>query len=103
LSIALVVWDKTRRHIGRQAERFRPKPARDQGRNRAAVKNLQQTMPQGGSCFATLGLETESRWNSETPAPGKDLRAAQASAYAAVKCIQFDGAHFRHDIAAEAF
>ena len=34
---------------------------------------------------------------------GKDLRAAQATAYAAVECIQFEGAHFRRDIAAKAF
>ena len=34
---------------------------------------------------------------------GKDLRAAQAAAYAAVECIQFEGAHFRRDIAAKAF
>lgn len=34
---------------------------------------------------------------------GKDLRAAQAAAYAAVECIQFKGAHFRRDIAAKAF
>jgi phosphoribosylamine--glycine ligase len=33
---------------------------------------------------------------------GKDLRAAQAAAYAAVEKIHFDGAHFRHDIAAKA-
>lgn len=33
---------------------------------------------------------------------GKDLRAAQAAAYAAVECIQFAGAHFRRDIAAKA-
>jgi phosphoribosylamine--glycine ligase len=33
---------------------------------------------------------------------GKDLRAAQAAAYAAVECIQFEGAHFRRDIAAKA-
>jgi phosphoribosylamine---glycine ligase len=33
---------------------------------------------------------------------GKDLRAARASAYAAVECIQFEGAHFRRDIAAKA-
>ena len=30
-----------------------------------------------------------------------DLRTAQAAAYAAVECIQFDGAHFCRDIAAE--
>ena len=34
---------------------------------------------------------------------GKDLRAAQAAAYAAVQKIHFDGAHFRRDIAAKAF
>ena len=34
---------------------------------------------------------------------GKDSRAAQAAAYAAVEKIHFDGAHFRRDIAAKAF
>ncbi len=34
---------------------------------------------------------------------GKDLKAAQAAAYAAVDKIHFDGAHFRRDIAAKAF
>ncbi len=34
---------------------------------------------------------------------GKDLRTAQAAAYAAVETIQFEGAHFRRDIAAKAF
>ena len=33
---------------------------------------------------------------------GKDLKAAQAAAYAAVQKIHFDGAHFRRDIAAKA-
>jgi phosphoribosylamine--glycine ligase len=33
---------------------------------------------------------------------GKDLRAAQATAYAAVEKIKFEGAHFRRDIAAKA-
>lgn len=33
---------------------------------------------------------------------GKDLRAAQAAAYAAVEKIRFEGAHFRRDIAAKA-
>ena len=32
----------------------------------------------------------------------KDLNSAQAAAYAAVDKIHFDGAHFRHDIAAKA-
>jgi phosphoribosylamine--glycine ligase len=34
---------------------------------------------------------------------GKDLKTAQAAAYAAVETIHFDGAHFRRDIAAKAF
>jgi phosphoribosylamine--glycine ligase len=33
---------------------------------------------------------------------GRDLKIAQAAAYAAVEKIHFDGAHFRHDIAAKA-
>ncbi len=33
---------------------------------------------------------------------GRDLKAAQAAAYAAVQKIHFDGAHFRRDIAAKA-
>jgi phosphoribosylamine---glycine ligase len=33
---------------------------------------------------------------------GKDLRTARDLAYAAVDCIQFEGAHFRRDIAAKA-
>jgi len=33
---------------------------------------------------------------------GKDLKAAQAAAYAAVEQIHFDGAHFRRDIASKA-
>ena len=33
---------------------------------------------------------------------GKDLRAAQAAAYAAVECIRFEEVHFRRDIAAKA-
>jgi phosphoribosylamine---glycine ligase len=34
---------------------------------------------------------------------GKDLKSAQTAAYAAMEKIQFDGAHFRRDIAAKAF
>jgi phosphoribosylamine--glycine ligase len=34
---------------------------------------------------------------------GKDLKTAQAAAYAAVEKIHFEGAHFRRDIAAKAF
>jgi len=33
---------------------------------------------------------------------GKDLKSAQTAAYSAVETIQFEGAHFRHDIAAKA-
>jgi len=45
-------------------------------------------------------------WGGEGDQPaalGKDLRAAQAAAYAAVEKICFEGAHFRRDIAAKAF
>jgi phosphoribosylamine--glycine ligase len=35
-------------------------------------------------------------------ARAKDLKSAQAAAYAAVGKIQFDGAHFRRDIAIKA-
>ena len=34
---------------------------------------------------------------------GKDLKSAQAAAYAAVETIHFEGAHFRRDIAEKAF
>jgi phosphoribosylamine--glycine ligase len=34
---------------------------------------------------------------------GKDLKSAQAAAYAGVEKIQFSGAQFRRDIAAKAF
>jgi len=34
---------------------------------------------------------------------GRDLKSAQAAAYAAVEKIRFEGAHFRRDIAAKAF
>jgi phosphoribosylamine--glycine ligase len=34
---------------------------------------------------------------------GKDLKSAQAAAYAAVERIHFEGAHYRRDIAAKAF
>ncbi|NOS68505.1 MAG: phosphoribosylamine--glycine ligase [Verrucomicrobia bacterium] len=34
---------------------------------------------------------------------GKDLKTAQAAAYAAVEYIQFEGVHYRRDIAAKAF
>jgi len=34
---------------------------------------------------------------------GKDLKAAQAAAYAAVEKTYFYGAHFRRDIASKAF
>jgi phosphoribosylamine--glycine ligase len=33
---------------------------------------------------------------------GRDLKAAQVAAYAAVEKIHFDGEHFRRDIAAKA-
>ena len=41
---------------------------RRDGRNRVAVENILRTNPQGGSCVATLGFGTESRWDSQTGA-----------------------------------
>lgn len=44
-------------------------------------------------------------WGGEGDQPaalGKDLRTVQAAAFAAVERIQFEGAHFRRDIAAKA-
>jgi phosphoribosylamine---glycine ligase len=66
---------------------------------------------------AAIHLDSSLRLSSEEPlqivtnggrvlgvtALGKDLRSAQAAAYAAVEKIHFDGAHFRRDIAAKAF
>ena len=48
-----------------------------------------QIVTNGGRVFGVTAL-------------GKDLKSAQAAAYAAVKKIHFDGAHFRRDIAAKA-
>jgi len=48
-----------------------------------------QTLTNGGRVLGVTAL-------------GKDLRAAQAAAYAAVETIQFEGAQFRRDIAAKA-
>jgi len=54
---------------------------------------------------AALGLKFVNRSGVNAArlvtALGKDLRAAQTSAYAAVEAIRFDAAHFRRDIAAK--
>jgi phosphoribosylamine-glycine ligase len=42
------------------------------------------------------------RWAAQA-AIGKDLKAAQAAAYAAMGKIHFDSAHFHRDIAVKAF
>jgi allantoicase len=60
---------------------------------REGEKNLR---PRFGKCVA------EHKSFSRRHNKGKDLRAAQAAAYAAVEKIHFDGAHFRRDIAAKA-
>jgi phosphoribosylamine--glycine ligase len=55
---------------------------------RTALKNG-QIVTNGGRVLGVTAL-------------GKDLKSAQAAAYAAVEKIRFDGAHFRRDIAAKA-
>jgi phosphoribosylamine--glycine ligase len=52
--------------------------------------NAGQIVTNGGRVFGVTAL-------------GKDLKTAQAAAYAAVEKIHFDGAQFRRDIAAKAF
>ena len=54
-----------------------------------ALKDGDQIVTNGGRVLGVTAL-------------GKDLKAAQAAAYAAVEKIHFDGAHFRRDIAAKA-
>ncbi|HEY1718416.1 MAG TPA: phosphoribosylamine--glycine ligase [Verrucomicrobiae bacterium] len=53
------------------------------------IKNENQIVTNGGRVLGVTAL-------------GKDLKTAQAAAYAAVEKIHFDGAHFRRDIAAKA-
>jgi len=53
------------------------------------AKSGNQTVTNGGRVLGVTAL-------------GKDLKSAQAAAYAAVGKIHFDGAHFRRDIAAKA-
>jgi phosphoribosylamine-glycine ligase len=55
--------------------------------------------------FFSAGRDAPALRQARTPAAtntGKDLKAAQDAAYAAVEKIHFDGAHFRRDIAAKA-
>jgi phosphoribosylamine--glycine ligase len=54
------------------------------------AKNGDQIVTNGGRVLGVTAL-------------GKDLKAAQAVAYAAMEKIQFEGAQFRRDIAAKAF
>lgn len=42
------------------------------GRNRVAVDEVGGTPTQGSACDATLGLETESRWDSQTDARARE-------------------------------
>jgi phosphoribosylamine--glycine ligase len=53
------------------------------------AKSGNQIVTNGGRVLGVMAL-------------GKNLKAAQAAAYAAVEKIHFDGAHFRRDIAAKA-
>ena len=55
-----------------------------------------------GTARAGEGIVTSGGRVLGVTALGKDLKAAQAAAYAAVECIQFEGAHHRRDIAAKA-
>ena len=54
------------------------------------AKNGNELVTHGGRMFGVTA------W-------AKDLKSAQAAAYAAVEKIHFDGAQFRRDIAAKAF
>ena len=54
-----------------------------------ALKTANEIVTNGGRVLGVTAL-------------GKDLKAAQAAAYAAVEKIHFDDAHFRRDIAAKA-
>ena len=61
-----------------------------------------QSFPRGHSVEGRP--DRDQRWaRPRRDALRKDLRAAQTAAYAAVECIQFEGANFRRDIAAKAF
>ena len=55
-----------------------------------------------GTARAGEGIVTSGGRVLGVTALGKDLKAAQAAAYAAVECIQFECAHVRRDIAAKA-
>ena len=55
-----------------------------------------------GTARAGEGIVTSGGRVLGVTALGRDLKAAQAAAYAAVEKIHFDGAHFRRDIAAKA-
>jgi phosphoribosylamine-glycine ligase len=67
---------------------------------RATFRSLQRTKTNGMAIPIRLLKRRERR--APVTALGKDLRAAQAAAYAAVETIHFEGAHFRRDIAAKA-
>lgn len=56
-----------------------------------------------GTARAAQGIVTCGGRVLGVTALGQDLRAAQTAAYAGVDAIRFEGAHFRHDIAAQAF
>ena len=70
----------------------------------AEAAKLQNTKVfHAGTARAGDGIVTNGGRVLGVTALGKDLKAAQAAAYAAVEKIHFDGAQFRRDIAAKAF
>ena len=56
-----------------------------------------------GTAQSNRGVVTNGGRVLGVTACGEDLAKARAAAYAAVEKIKFDGAHFRRDIAAQAF
>ena len=58
---------------------------------------------QAGTARAGEGIVTSGGRVLGVTALGKDLKSAQAAAYAAVEKIHFEGAQYRRDIAAKAF
>jgi phosphoribosylamine--glycine ligase len=78
-------------------EKGKPIRGLDEAAKLAAVKVFHAGTAKSGSEIVTNGGRVLG-----VTALGKDLKTAQAAAYAAVEVIKFDGAHFRHDIAAKA-
>jgi phosphoribosylamine--glycine ligase len=67
-----------------------------------AAKLPQTKVFHAGTAWAGNAITTNGGRVLGVTAWGKDLKAARQAAYAAVETIQFDGAHYRRDIAAKA-